>query len=1085
MIMLKEKRLTLRIFSRVLAAALISSVVVGIPSANADLPSPVSTEAEFLTALADNAIPTITLTNSIALTAPITITRAVTINGVERTRALTGKPISINASGLAVTFTHLTLSGTENLQPEGNYGVMVQAGTFTADDIALTVDGSQTDQNNVGFNVAASATLSMTGSTITVNKKQQAGAYVVYAQSGATSVTLTGNTISMPESVAGQSGFTHLFGTEGTLPGTVVLTPNTSDAEISMLFTTALFTDAKTAGQVSNRVATGGKIRILNPESAVFSKLTDTSWAEVVGNDADLRIALGRASAQINLSGSIALASALSISRTVVIDGISRANSISGKPITVTVGAVTLKNLTLTGTENLQPEGNYGVMIQSGSLTATNIALTVDGLQENPNNVGFNVATGVALTVSGSTITINKKQQAGAYVAYAQSGATSVTIGTSTITMPESVIGQSGYTHIIGSEGTRATLSLSGNTSDAEIAILYADDIALIGVDQPAAVTAGLIAGDKIRRLAAPAGIFSNIDATHWAEVVKNDAELRTALTRGSEQIQLANSIVLASALNLTGTKTIDGIARTTVLSGKPITVTSGATVFKNVTLTGTENLQPEGNYGIMIQGGSFTATNIAITVDGTQTDPNNVGFNVAASASLNISGSTITVNKKQHSGAYVAYAQSTSTNVTITGNTITMPESVIGQEGYTHLLGTEGTGPTTVLISGNTSDAEIALLVATGDSLTAQTYAVNTGAVAVGGKLRTLASDAGIFIKVSNTVWTPTRTVTYALGGGSGTIPGQADVGVTASFTTLSSSGITRSGYSFSKWSDGTADFAAEATYTMASANVTLTATWTVNAVAPAPAPVVVAAAPAAAVTYSAQTAVVVVPLVATIQLRKTTQLGTSGGSGIGNLTYSTTTPTICSVTVDGLVTGVAAGTCSITATKAASGYFLAATSVAVVLTMSDTDDVAQAVADKVVADKAAADAAVVKAAEEKAAADKAAADAAALESGGGAPIAKEDLNSIRYAIATKTKSIFIDLADMYADAIALVEVKKFVLKNGKNVLSYVPVDTVSLGAYGRAVIKTLVGIKVGNVIRVSIVGESSNTPIKYVTVK
>ncbi len=78
--------------------------------------------------------------------------------------------------------------------------------------------------------------------------------------------------------------------------------------------------------------------------------------------------------------------------------------------------------------------------------------------------------------------------------------------------------------------------------------------------------------------------------------------------------------------------------------------------------------------------------------------------------------------------------------------------------------------------------------------------------------------------------VWTanPTHTVTYNLGGGSGTLPTQADVAEGASFTTASSSGLTRTGYTFNKWNDGTTDYAAGVSYTMSTSNVVLTATWT-----------------------------------------------------------------------------------------------------------------------------------------------------------------------------------------------------------------------------------------------------------------
>jgi hypothetical protein len=139
------------------------------------------------------------------------------------------------------------------------------------------------------------------------------------------------------------------------------------------------------------------------------------------------------------------------------------------------------------------------------------------------------------------------------------------------------------------------------------------------------------------------------------------------------------------------------------------------------------------------------------------------------------------------------------------------------------------------------------------------------------------------------------------------------------------------------------------------------------------------------------------------------------------------------------------------------------------------------KAIADKIVADKAAADKAIA----DKAAADKIIADNAAAEGGGGTVIAKSDLSTIRYAIATRTKTIFVDLADKYANQMVIIDVKQRVLVNGKWVLKFVPIDTVVLDENGRVVIKTLVGIKAGNVIRVSIAGEPENILIKYVIVK
>ena len=70
--------------------------------------------------------------------------------------------------------------------------------------------------------------------------------------------------------------------------------------------------------------------------------------------------------------------------------------------------------------------------------------------------------------------------------------------------------------------------------------------------------------------------------------------------------------------------------------------------------------------------------------------------------------------------------------------------------------------------------------------------------------------------------------SVTYNLGGGSGTTPTQANTNYGASFTTAASTGFAKTGYTFAGWNDGISTYAAGATYTMPASNVTLTAQWT-----------------------------------------------------------------------------------------------------------------------------------------------------------------------------------------------------------------------------------------------------------------
>lgn len=93
--------------------------------------------------------------------------------------------------------------------------------------------------------------------------------------------------------------------------------------------------------------------------------------------------------------------------------------------------------------------------------------------------------------------------------------------------------------------------------------------------------------------------------------------------------------------------------------------------------------------------------------------------------------------------------------------------------------------------------------------------------------------------------------------------------------------------------------------------------------------------------------------------------------------------------------------------------------------------------------------------------------------------------MNSLRYSIGTRTKTIFVDLADIRVSEVAFIDVKMPVVVNGKKVLRYFPVDTVVLEDYGRAMIKTRMNIKAGNVIRVSALGIPKDLPIIYITVK
>ena len=65
---------------------------------------------------------------------------------------------------------------------------------------------------------------------------------------------------------------------------------------------------------------------------------------------------------------------------------------------------------------------------------------------------------------------------------------------------------------------------------------------------------------------------------------------------------------------------------------------------------------------------------------------------------------------------------------------------------------------------------------------------------------------------------------VTYSANGGAGNVPTQGGVSEATTFTVGSGSLLSKAGYTFGGWSDGTSTYAAGATYTMGAADVVLT---------------------------------------------------------------------------------------------------------------------------------------------------------------------------------------------------------------------------------------------------------------------
>lgn len=95
------------------------------------------------------------------------------------------------------------------------------------------------------------------------------------------------------------------------------------------------------------------------------------------------------------------------------------------------------------------------------------------------------------------------------------------------------------------------------------------------------------------------------------------------------------------------------------------------------------------------------------------------------------------------------------------------------------------------------------------------------------------------------------------------------------------------------------------------------------------------------------------------------------------------------------------------------------------------------------------------------------------------------EQVNYVGYKLTSKTDTIMVDLADSYGYQMAYIDVKKKVSVRGKMVWRYVSVDLVVLDEFGKATSKTLVGIKLGDTLRVSMAGNPDNTVVRWQLVK
>jgi hypothetical protein len=238
-LMLKEKRSTLRFFSRVLAMALISSVVVGLPSANAGIELQIHDPASLIAAGLNPAVTSVKINQNINLSQNLVINHDMLITrGDSYTSTvpmITGAGIGI-ISGANVTMNYLGLSGA-NVQTDGVYGVRVQDGSnLNASNITMVMDTFA--RNNTGFFVATGSRLSLSNSSVTWGANAAASQqYAVYSQSGAGAISLSLNTFKFNAANV-PNNYSSCVATDGTSVANysnLSLSGNTCDAYMNLM----------------------------------------------------------------------------------------------------------------------------------------------------------------------------------------------------------------------------------------------------------------------------------------------------------------------------------------------------------------------------------------------------------------------------------------------------------------------------------------------------------------------------------------------------------------------------------------------------------------------------------------------------------------------------------------------------------------------------------------------------------------------------------------------------------------------------------------------------------------------------------
>ncbi len=315
----------------------------------------------------------------------------------------------------------------------------------------------------------------------------------------ASNVTLENNTFNF-NAVNTGTAYSSLIGMEGdsisNYPTLNLVGTNTSNAyrKLSLIGADTIV-NKKTFAATSDKVAIGERLGlgVVDTSQIIYARTAD-DWNNEVKDATSLMTAIANTEVPlINLVSNIALSTTTDINRIVIIDA--KNYTISAKPITISGGIVTLKNATTTNIANIQSDGNYGIMVNSGELIADNVNIAVGNVTNSLKNVGFGVANGASLNLKNSKVEItpSAKQQ---YAVYTKSGASNVTLENNTFSF-NAVNTGTAYSSLIGMESDSVSSYPSLNLTGTNTSTAYTK-LSLIGADTIANKTAYAVAGDKV-----------------------------------------------------------------------------------------------------------------------------------------------------------------------------------------------------------------------------------------------------------------------------------------------------------------------------------------------------------------------------------------------------------------------------------------------------------------------------------------------------------------------------------------------------------------------------------------------------------